>query len=127
MRVRRLLITADVGVSNSYRYRLWKAELAVLAAETGPRITVCQFPPGTSKWNKIEHRPFSQITLNWRGRPLTTPRWWSPRSARPAPAPGCGCTPSWTSAPTPRDRGDPGAAAVAAARSARPARAVELH
>jgi transposase len=69
---RRLLITADAGGSNSYRYRLWKAELAVLAAETGLEITVCHFPPGTSKWNKIEHRLFSQITMNWRGRPLTS-------------------------------------------------------
>ncbi|MGH3505105.1 MAG: ISAzo13 family transposase [Nocardioidaceae bacterium] len=69
---RRLLITADAGGSNSYRYRLWKAELAALAAETGLTITVCHFPPGTSKWNKIEHRLFSQITVNWRGRPLTS-------------------------------------------------------
>src|SRR3954463_15982436 len=68
----KLLITADAGGSNSYRYRLWKAELAVLAAETGLTITVCHFPPGTSKWNKIEHRLFSQITMNWRGRPLTS-------------------------------------------------------
>jgi len=68
----RLLITADAGGSNSYRYRLWKAELAVLATETGLTITVCHFPPGTSKWNKIEHRLFSQITMNWRGRPLTS-------------------------------------------------------
>src|SRR3954467_9214271 len=69
---RRLLITADAGGSNSYRYRLWKAELAALAAETGLTITVCHFPPGTSKWNKIEHRLFAQITMNWRGRPLTS-------------------------------------------------------
>lgn len=68
----RLLITADAGGSNSCRYRLWKAELAALAAETGLTITVCHFPPGTSKWNKIEHRLFSQITMNWRGRPLTS-------------------------------------------------------
>jgi hypothetical protein len=68
----KLLITADAGGSNSYRYRLWKAELAALAAETGLMITVCHFPPGTSKWNKIEHRLFSQITMNWRGRPLTS-------------------------------------------------------
>jgi DNA-binding transcriptional regulator YdaS (Cro superfamily) len=67
----RLLITADCGGSNSYRYRLWKAELAAFAAETGLTVTVCHFPPGTSKWNKIEHRLFSHITLNWRGRPLT--------------------------------------------------------
>jgi hypothetical protein len=68
----RLLITADAGGSNSYRYRLWKAELAAFAAETGLEVTVCHFPPGTSKWNKIEHRLFSQITMNWRGRPLTS-------------------------------------------------------
>jgi hypothetical protein len=68
----RLLITADAGGSNSYRYRAWKAELAALAAETGLPITVCHFPPGTSKWNKIEHRLFSHITMNWRGRPLTS-------------------------------------------------------
>ncbi|MDX2710157.1 ISAzo13 family transposase, partial [Streptomyces sp. PA03-6a] len=68
----RLLITADAGGSNSYRYRVWKSELAALAAETGLSITVCHFPPGTSKWNKIEHRLFSHITHNWRGRPLTS-------------------------------------------------------
>jgi Rhodopirellula transposase DDE domain len=68
----RLLITADAGGSNSYRYRVWKSELAALAAETGLVITVCHFPPGTSKWNKIEHRLFSHITTNWRGRPLTS-------------------------------------------------------
>jgi DNA-binding transcriptional regulator YdaS (Cro superfamily) len=68
----RLLITADAGGSNSYRYRLWKAELAAFAAESALAITVCHFPPGTSKWNKIEHRLFSHITMNWRGRPLTS-------------------------------------------------------
>jgi Rhodopirellula transposase DDE domain len=68
----RLLITADAGGSNSYRHRVWKSELAALAAETGLAITVCHFPPGTSKWNKIEHRLFAHITLNWRGRPLTS-------------------------------------------------------
>lgn len=68
----RLLITADAGGSNSYRYRLWKAEPAAFAAEAGLMVTVCHFPPGTSKWNKIEHRLFSHITLNWRGRPLTS-------------------------------------------------------
>ena len=51
---------------------MWKSELAALAAETGLAITVCHFPPGTSKWNKIEHRLFSHITMNWRGRPLTS-------------------------------------------------------
>ena len=68
----RLLITADGGGSNGYRTRLWKTELADLAAETGLTITVCHLPPGTSKWNKIEHRLFSHISMNWRGRPLTS-------------------------------------------------------
>lgn len=68
----RLLITADGGGSNGYRTRLWKTELAALAAETGLTITVCHLPPGTSKWNKIEHRLFSHISMNWRGRPLTS-------------------------------------------------------
>jgi Rhodopirellula transposase DDE domain len=68
----RLLICADGGGSNGYRVRAWKVELARLAAEIGLTITVCHLPPGTSKWNKIEHRLFSQITLNWRGRPLTS-------------------------------------------------------
>jgi len=70
----RLLITADAGGSNGYRLRAWKIELARLAAETGLRITVCHYPPGTSKWNRIEHRMFSFITINWRGRPLRTLR-----------------------------------------------------
>ena len=69
---RRLLITADAGGSNGYRTRAWKAELAALAVETGLEITVCHLPPGTSKWNKIEHRLFSHITMNWRGRPLSS-------------------------------------------------------
>jgi transposase len=68
----RLLITCDAGGSNGYKNRAWKAGLAKLAQETGLEITVCHFPPGTSKWNKIEHRLFSQITLGWRGRPLTS-------------------------------------------------------
>ena len=67
----RLLITADGGGSNGHRSRLWKIALARLAAETGLNITVCHLPPGTSKWNKIEHRLFSRISMNWRGRPLT--------------------------------------------------------
>ncbi len=70
----RLLITADAGGSNGYRVRAWKVELAKLAAETGLRITVCHYPPGTSKWNRIEHRMFSFITMNWRGKPLTSLR-----------------------------------------------------
>jgi transposase len=68
----RLLITADAGGSNSYRYRVWESELADFAAETGLVITVCHFPPGTSKWNKIEHRLFSHITMNWQGWPLSS-------------------------------------------------------
>ena len=68
----RLLITADGGGSNGYRTRLWKTELAALAAETGLAITVCHLPPGTSKWNKIEHRLFARISINWRARPLTS-------------------------------------------------------
>jgi Rhodopirellula transposase DDE domain len=68
----RLLVTADGGGSNGYRTRLWKTELAALAAQTGLTITVCHLPPGTSKWNKIEHRLFSHISMNWRGRPLTS-------------------------------------------------------
>jgi hypothetical protein len=67
----RLMLTADAGGSNGYRLRAWKVELAKLAAETGMDITVCHFPPGTSKWNKVEHRLFSFISINWRGRPLT--------------------------------------------------------
>jgi hypothetical protein len=71
-RARRLLVTCDAGGSNGYRARAWKAELARLAAGTGLQITVCHFPPGTSKWNKIEHRLFCHITRTWRGRPLTS-------------------------------------------------------
>ena len=69
---RRLLICADAGGSNGYRVRLWKIELAKLATEIAIPITVCHFPPGTSKWNKIEHRLFAHISMNWRGRPLTS-------------------------------------------------------
>jgi len=67
-----LLITADSGGSNGAKLRLWKWELQRLADATGLSITVCHFPPGTSKWNKIEHRLFSYISANWRGRPLTS-------------------------------------------------------
>ena len=70
----RLLITADAGGSNGYRLRAWKLHIARLAAETGLGITCCHYPPGTSKWNRIEHRMFSFITMNWRGRPLTSLR-----------------------------------------------------
>ena len=71
---KRLLITADCGGSNGYRVRAWKWHLAQLAQRTGLEITVAHYPPGTSKWNKIEHRMFSFITINWRGRPLTNIR-----------------------------------------------------
>src|SRR5215468_3029529 len=69
---RRLLITADAGGSNNPRTRAWEHELAAFALQAGLEITACHFPPGTSKWNKIEHRLFSHITMNWRGRPLTS-------------------------------------------------------
>ena len=68
----RLMITADSGGSNGSRLRLWKTELAALATETSLAITVCHLPPGTSKWNKIEHRLFSAISRSWRARPLTS-------------------------------------------------------
>jgi hypothetical protein len=68
----RLLVTADAGGSNSYRTRAFKTELARLAAATGLAVTVCHFPPGTSKWNAIEHRLFCHISMNWRGRPLSS-------------------------------------------------------
>ena len=67
-----LLVTADGGGSNGSRLRLWKVRLQSLADELGLRITVCHFPPGTSKWNKIEHRMFCHITQNWRGEPLVS-------------------------------------------------------
>jgi hypothetical protein len=67
-----LTITADSGGSNSYRTRLWKTELQSLADQTGLRIAVCHFPPGTSKWNKVEHRLFRYISINWRAKPLTS-------------------------------------------------------
>ena len=68
----RLLITADCGGSNGYRVRLWRVQLQRLADELGLEVRVCHFPPGTSKWNKMEHRTFCHITHNWRGRPLLT-------------------------------------------------------
>src|SRR5436305_11434152 len=68
----RLLICCDAGGSNGWRNRAWKAGIAELAQETGLEITCCHFPRGTSEWSKIEHRLFSQITLAWRGRPLSS-------------------------------------------------------
>ena len=73
-KAKRLMITADGGGSNGYRVRLWKVELQKLADELKFPVTVCHFPPGTSKWNKIEHRLFSFISINWRGKPLRTYR-----------------------------------------------------
>ena len=73
-KARRLMITADGGGSNGHRVRLWKVELQKLADQLGLPITVCHLPPGTSKWNKIEHRLFSFITINWRGKPLRSYR-----------------------------------------------------
>ena len=69
---RQLLICADCGGSNGNRLRLWKYELGRFAVDTGLAVTVCHLPPGTSKWNKVEHRLFSHISMNWRGRPLTS-------------------------------------------------------
>jgi hypothetical protein len=69
---RRLLVCADAGGSNGYRRRLWKLEIGRLAAQTGLAISVCHFPPGTSKWNRIEHRLWSAVSTNWRGRPLVS-------------------------------------------------------
>jgi hypothetical protein len=71
-KAQKVLICADAGGSNGYRIRLWKVELQAFADEEGLEITVCHLPPGTSKWNKIEHRLFSYISMNWRGRPLVS-------------------------------------------------------
>jgi hypothetical protein len=71
----KLMITADSGGSNGARVRLWKVELQKLADETGLEISVCHLPPGTSKWNKIEHRLFSFISQNWRAKPLVSHQW----------------------------------------------------
>jgi hypothetical protein len=68
----RLLLSADGGGSNGYRVRLWKVELQAFATATGLQVSVCHLPPGTSKWNKIEHRLFAHISMNWRGRPLVS-------------------------------------------------------
>jgi hypothetical protein len=67
-----IVLTADCGGSNGYRIRLWKRELQRMADNTGLRLTVLHYPPGTSKWNRIEHRMFNHITMNWRGRPLVS-------------------------------------------------------
>src|SRR5438552_8566425 len=87
-RARSLLITADAGGSNGARVRLWKWELQELADRTGLAITVCHLPPGTSKWNKIEHRLFSYIRTIWRGQPLTSLAVIVPQIDSPRPASG---------------------------------------
>ena len=69
---RKLLICADAGGSNGYRLRLWKRELQRFADARQLEVSVCHFPPGTSKWNKVEHRLFSFISMNWRGKPLSS-------------------------------------------------------
>jgi len=97
-----LLITADAGGSNGYRLRAWKVHLARLAAETGLEITVCHYPPGTSKWNRIEHRMFSFITMNWRGRPLTTYRTIIELITATRPTPGFRSAPNETPSTTRR-------------------------
>jgi hypothetical protein len=79
--VNKLLITADCGGSNGYRRRLWKTELQRFANESGLEIGVCHFPPGTSKWNKVEHRLFSRISLNWRGIPLEDYLYYVPSTS----------------------------------------------
>ena len=97
----RLLVTADGGGSNGYRLRAFKTELAALAEQSGLVITVCHLPPGTSKWNKIEHRLFSHISMNWRGRPLTSHDVIVDTIAAPPPQPVSPCTPNLTPASTP--------------------------
>ena len=99
---RRLLVTCDAGGSNGYRTRAWKAGLAELAAETGLEITVCHFPPGTSKWNKIGHRLFCQITRNWRARPLASHQVILETIAATTTRTGLRSPPCSMTAPTPR-------------------------
>jgi hypothetical protein len=101
---RRLLVTCDAGGSNSCTSRLWKDQLAVLAAETGLEITVCHFPPGTSKWNKIEHRMFCHITRTWRARPLMTKEDAVAGIAATATVQGLKCTAVLDDAAYPRGR-----------------------
>ena len=97
----RLLVTADAGGGNGMRNRAWKKGLAALAQEEGLEVTVCHLPPGTSKWNKIEHRLFSQVSHAWRGRPLTSYDVIISTIGRSPPPRDWPSPPSWTSAPTP--------------------------
>ena len=100
-----LFITADAGGSNGYRLRAWKHELQQLADETRLTIHVSHFPPGTSKWNKIEHRLFCHITANWRGTPLTTYETIVDRIGNTGRRPGSGSGPNSTPASIPRASG----------------------
>jgi Rhodopirellula transposase DDE domain len=98
----RLLITADSGGSNGARVRLWKLELQKLADDTGMEISICHLPPGTSKWNKIEHRLFSFISQNWRGKPLVSHQVIVNLLLPPQPKPGFASAPKAIPAHTPR-------------------------
>ena len=99
---RALYITADAGGSNGYRVRAWKYELQRLADATRLTIQVSHFPPGTSKWNKIEHRLFCHITANWRGTPLTTYETIVDRIGNTRTAAGSACKPNSTPISMPR-------------------------
>ena len=101
-----LLITADAGGSNGSRLRLWKWELQQFANRTGLAITVCHFPPGTSKWNKIEHRLFSFIAMNWRGKPLVDLATIVSLIGATHSRPGCTSAPNSTAGSTRRRHRD---------------------
>jgi hypothetical protein len=101
-RARRLLITADAGGSNGPRVRLWKVELQALADHLRRPISVCHFPPGTSKWNKIEHRLFSFISQNWRGQPLVSHAVIVNLMRQRRPQRAFACEPGWTRTAIPR-------------------------
>jgi len=103
----RLLVTADAGGSNGARLRLWKLELQRFADETGLEIAVHHFPPGTSKWNRIEHRLFSAITQNWRGKPLVSHEAIVSLIAATTTRPVCGSAAPSTPTPTPPASGSP--------------------
>ena len=96
------MITADGGGSNGSRVRLWKIELQKLADEAGVTIGVCHYPPGTSKWNKIEHRLFCHITQNWRGLPLTSRTAIIELIAATTTKPASPCAANSTKTPTPK-------------------------
>jgi hypothetical protein len=115
-----LLITADGGGSNGSRCRLWKVALQGLADQLGIPIHVCHFPPGTSKWNKVEHRLFSFISINWRGRPCGPTKPSSISSEiRPTVA-ASWCAPASIVASTPPARGSPPKSFASSESSATP-------